>query len=138
MELEQKTSNSSLHRYRAGSILIWIGVLTWLPFIVLRIAGEKPSLFWFLPFHLLGVVGGGRLRAVARKELSNGVPERKTLRMIGHVLVYAGILVWAPYFYMKYALQQPVDVNIFLPFHLTGIFSGIGVLGLNYWITKKK
>ena len=58
MVTDEKISNAALTRYRLGNALIWLGVLTWLPFIVLRIAGEKPSLFWFLPFHLVGVVGG--------------------------------------------------------------------------------
>jgi len=68
MATNEKIYNPALMRYRLGNLLITLGVLTWLPFIVLRIAGETPSLFLFLPFHLLGVIGGSRLRAYARKE----------------------------------------------------------------------
>lgn len=62
MVVEGRTTNAALLRYRAGIALIWIGVLIWLPFILLRANGLKPLLFWFLPFHLIGVIGGSRLR----------------------------------------------------------------------------
>lgn len=137
MEIEEKISNVNLIRYRVGTALVWLGVLTWMPFIVLRIAGEKPSLFWFLPVHLLGVVGGSRLRSLARKEMGTLAPEKNPLRMIGHGLIYAGILVWLPYFYMKFAAYQPVEAMDFLPYHLTGILSGIVFLGLSYWFRKR-
>ena len=58
MVIEKKLFNTALARYRLGTLLLWLGILTWVPFIILRIVGEKPSLFWFLPFHLLGVIGG--------------------------------------------------------------------------------
>ena len=44
----------ALGRYHLGSALIWLGVTVWLPFIGLRLVGEKSSLFWYLPFHLPG------------------------------------------------------------------------------------
>lgn len=53
MVTDEKISNTALARYRLGSALIWLGVTVWLPFIGLRLVGEKPSLFWFLPFHLI-------------------------------------------------------------------------------------
>jgi polyferredoxin len=137
MVTETKINNAAMMRHRLGTVLIWLGVLTWLPFIVLRIVGEKPSLFWFLPVHLLGVVGGSRIRSLARKELGASAPKKNPLRVIGHVLIYAGILVWAPYFYLKLALQQPVEAMDFLPYHLTGILSGIVFLGLNYLSNKR-
>jgi hypothetical protein len=63
MVTDKKIYNSALTRYRFGNVLIWLGVLVWAPFIVLRIAGEQPSMSWYLPLHLLGVIGGSRLRA---------------------------------------------------------------------------
>jgi len=54
MVAEEKINSTALMHYRLGTVLIWLGVLTWLPFIVLRIAGERPSLLWYLPFHLFG------------------------------------------------------------------------------------
>src|SRR5687767_3084070 len=101
MVTEEKITNMALTRYRLGTALIWLGVLVWLPFIVLRIAGEKPTLFWYLPFHLLGVIGGSRLRSLASREMGILAPKKNMLRTIGHGLIYAGILVWTPYLYLK-------------------------------------
>ena len=64
-------------------------------------------------------------------------PKKNLLRIIGHGLIYTGILVWAPYFYLKLIAQQPVDVMNFLPYHLTGVLSGILFLGLSYLINRK-
>jgi len=75
MVIDEKIYNAAFPCYRPGTLLIWLGVLTWLPFITLRIAGEKPSLLWFLPFHLAGVIGGSRLRSVAHKDM--GAPPAK-------------------------------------------------------------
>ncbi|MFZ5857995.1 MAG: hypothetical protein ACOYZ6_14290 [Chloroflexota bacterium] len=136
MVTEEKISNAALMRYRLGNVLIWLGVLTWLPFIVLRIAGEKPSLFLYLPFHLAGVIGGSRLRAYARKEMRMAPPKKSRLRTVGHIMIFAGILVWAPYFYLK-AVQQPVEVMNFLPYHLTGVLGGVVVLVVNHYLSQR-
>lgn len=136
MVVGEKTTNAALMRYRAGLVLIWIGVLTWLPFILLRANGQKPSIFWFLPFHLIGVVGGSRLRAAARKTMGEEAPQRNVLRTIGHILIFLAISVWGVYFYLKLVVGQPVEVGDFLPYHLTGIFGGIGCLAVNYIITR--
>lgn len=138
MVTEEKINNTALMKYRLGNVLIWLGVLTWLPFIVLRTAGEKPSLFLYLPFHLLGVVGGSRLRAIARKELSIAPTKKNILQMIGHAMIGLGILAWAPYFYLKLVAQLPVEVMNFLPYHLTGVVGGVLVLLVNFLILKKK
>jgi hypothetical protein len=137
MVTEAEIYSAALARYRQGSVLIWLGALTWLPFIILRIAGEKPSLFWFLPFHLIGVIGGARLRSLARKEIGALAPKKNLLRVIGHGLIYAGILVWLPYFYLKVLVRASVDVMDFLPHHLTGVFGGIMLLGISYLIAQK-
>lgn len=139
MVAKERTTNSALLRYRVGLVLIWVGVLTWLPFILLRASGYKPSLFWFLPFHLVGVVGGSRLRKTARQELGADVPKRNAFRTIGHSLIFLGILVWGVYFYLKLVPGWPVEVGEFLPYHLTGIFSGIAFLlmGIYSGLCKK-
>ena len=138
MVTDEKIYNAALTRYRLGNALIWIGVLTWLPFIVLRIAGEKPSLFWYLPFHLAGVIGGSRLRAFARKEMGAPPPQKNRMQTIGHGLIFAGILVWAPYFYLKFVAQQPIDVMDYLPYHLAGVFGGITFLAISYFNLRKR
>ena len=137
MVTDEKIYNVALTRYRLGNVLILLGVLTWVPFIVLRIAGEKPSLLWYLLFHLLGVIGGSRLRAHARNEMGTFPPKMSRLRVIGHGLIYIGILVWAPYFYLKLTTQAAVDVMNFLPYHLTGVLGGITLLVINFLISRK-
>lgn len=137
MVTEERSMNTALLRYRAGIILIWVGVLTWLPFILLRASGHKPSLFWFLPFHLIGVVGGSRLRKLAREDLGTIAPQKNAFRSIGHALVFLGIMVWGVYFYLKLVAGQPVEVGDFLPYHLVGIFGGIGFLSLGYFVNQR-
>jgi hypothetical protein len=43
MTAEEKTHMTAPMQYRIGSVLIWIGVLIWLPFLLLRIIGQTPS-----------------------------------------------------------------------------------------------
>ena len=137
MVTEEKIYHAALLRYRLGNLLIWLGVLTWLPFIVLRIAGEKPAFFWYLPFHLIGVIGGARLRAFARKEMAVPPAKKRLSQTLGHGMIFCGVLVWVPYFYLKGITQQPVEVMNYLPYHLTGVLGGITLLALNYLISRK-
>jgi len=138
MVTDEKITNTALTRYRLGTALIWLGVMTWLPFIVLRIAGERPALFWYLPVHLLGVIGGSRLRSLASREMGVLAPKKNILRAIGHGLIYTGILVWVPYLYLKLIAQQPVDVMNYLPFHLTGVLGGVLCIALSYVFRRKQ
>ena len=130
------TFDAALMRYRLGIVLIWIGVLTWAPFIVMRANGIYPSIFWFLPFHLTGVIGGSRLRAAARREMGKEAPKKNAFRTIGHILIFLAIAVWGVYFYLKLVAGLPVEATDFMPYHLTGIFGGIGLLTVNYFVTK--
>ncbi len=46
----------------AGKVLIWIGVLAWIPYVVLKyLAGMHLSVVPFLAVHLLGVIPGSVL-----------------------------------------------------------------------------
>ena len=136
MVTQEKLSSNVVLRYRLGTVLVWLGVFTWAPFIFLRAIGEKPSLFLFLPFHLLGVVGGARLRSLARRELGMSPPARSVLHTLGHILILLGILVWAPYLYLKLVLGLPVEVMKYLPFHLTGVLGGVSLHLLSYVIAR--
>ena len=138
MVVEEKTTNWVLLRYRIGLVLIWVGVLAWLPFIVMRANGVYPSIFWFLPFHLTGVIGGSRLRKLARQEMGADAPKRNAFRTIGHGLIFLAISVWGVYFYLKLVSGLPVNVGDFLPYHLTSIFGGIAFLGIGYLVNWKK
>lgn len=137
MVAEERTANSALFRFRAGLVLIWVGVLTWLPFILMRASGYKPSLFWFLPFHLIGVIGGSRLRKAARQEMGADAPKKNAFHAIGYSLIFLGILVWGGYFYLKLVAGQPAEVGDFLPYHLSGIFGGIALIGIGYVIDRR-
>ena len=122
----------AIMRYRLASLLIWVGVLTWVPFILLRFSGKTPSIFWFLPFHLLGVVGGSHLKAAARRDLGDAAPKKTRMRTLGHILIFTGIMVWVIYFFLKLAVHIPVEVGQFLPFHLVAMLSGVLILFLNF------
>ena len=136
MVTEQKAASNVVLRYRLGTILVWMGVLTWAPFIFLRAVGEKPPFLLFLPFHLLGVIGGARLRAMARKELGLTPPNKNILHQTGHILILLGISVWAPYLYSKLVMGQTVEVMSYLPFHLTGVLGGVFLHVISYGIAR--
>jgi len=131
MVKEEKVFNGAVIRYRQGTALVWLGVFVWAPFILWRLGGEKPPFIWFLPFHLVGVIGGSRLRSLARKEMNFVDSKKNTLHKIGHGLIFLGILVWLPYFYLKLLARQPVEVMNFLPYHLVGVLGGVLVHVLN-------
>jgi accessory gene regulator protein AgrB len=116
-----------LHRF--GNILIWIGVLVWVPFFALRIAGESPALMAFLPFHLAGVFSGARLRTLAHRQLGISKVKRSGYKRVAHFLVIASILVWIPY-YAQRLLARPVELEPYLSIHLIGIFSGTGLMAI--------
>jgi hypothetical protein len=63
----------------------------------MRIIGESPILMMYLPFHLLGVIGGARMRTNADKQLGKPVEKRKGYKRIAHYLVIASLLVWILY-----------------------------------------
>ena len=135
---EERIIENFAFRYRLGTLLVWLGVLTWAPFIFLRAVGEKPAFLLFLPFHLLGVIGGARLRSTARRQLGLGLPKKQSLHTAGHILILLGISVWVPYLYTKMVLGQPVEVMNYLPFHLTGVLSGVFLHLLSYLIERQK
>ena len=138
MVTEEKLISTVVMRYRLGTILIWLGVLTWAPFIVLKLIGEKPPFLLFLLFHLLGVIGGARLRSIARKELGL-IPNKKNyLTLAGHLMIFLGVLVWAPYLYLKLIVGQSVEVMNYLPYHLSGVLGGVSLHILNYFIERRR
>lgn len=136
MVTQEKIISNVVLRYRLGLLLVWLGVFTWAPFIFLRAIGERPPFLLFLPFHLIGVIGGSRLRSTARKELGLAPPKRNLLHLTGHALILLGILVWAPYLYLKLVMAQPVEVMNLLPFHLTGVLGGVSLHILSYLIER--
>ena len=133
---EERIINNVMLRHRLGTILVWLGVFTWVPFIFLRAIGEKPTFLLFLPFHLVGVIGGSRLRAVARRELGLSPPKKKFLHTAGHIMILLGISVWVPYLYSKLIMGQAVEVMDYLPFHLMGVLGGVFLHLISYLIER--
>jgi hypothetical protein len=132
MVTEEKMINTVMLRYRLGTVLLWLGIFTWVPFIFLRAIGDQPPFLYFLPFHLVGVIGGSRLRSSARQALDLVPPRKRLLGLAGHALIITGILVWVPYLYSKLALGQAVEVMSYLPFHLAGVLGGVTLHVLSY------
>lgn len=118
---------TATHRRTWGTILIWLGVFAWAPFLILITSGQEVSIFPFLAAHLTGVLGGAWLRASAdRMEGLDRVQNRQGWRrkIASRILIYLGVLAWAPYFYLERVLGQDVDIFPFLAAHLTGVLSG--------------
>ena len=137
MVTEEKLISNVVMRYRLGTVLIWLGIFTWAPFIFLKTIGEKPSFLLFLPFHLLGVIGGARLRSIARKELGLLPGKKNSMSIVGHLMIFLGILVWVPYLYLKLVMGQSVEVMNYLPYHLIGVLGGVSLHILNYFIERR-
>ncbi len=118
------------NRRTVGTILIWLGVLVWLPFLVSITSGQNLAIFPFLAAHLAGVLGGWWLRASAdRMEgIDRGKDTRGRRRKIAsRILIYLGVLAWAPYFYLTRALGQETSIAPFLAAHLTGVLGGLAL-----------
>jgi hypothetical protein len=111
---------------RLSTILIVLGISAWIPFFVLLALGRNGSIFPFLIAHLAGVLGGAWIRVQADK--AEGVADNqhgRKRKIISSILIYLGVLAWAPYFYLKFVVGGPVEIAPFLTAHLTGVLSGI-------------
>ena len=118
---------TSTKKRALGNVLIWIGVLAWVPFFILIGNGGQVSVFPFLGAHLAGVLGGGWLRNTAdRLEGLDKIESQRGRRrkLISKIMIYLGVLAWAPYFYFERVLGQDLDIGPFLAVHLTGILGG--------------
>jgi hypothetical protein len=137
METNTNLPTNASKYFRWGTLLIWVGVLIWTPFIILQIAGKHPSFLLFLPFHLVGVIGGARLRSFARKKLGIPPTKRNPLQIAGSVLIALGIFTWAPYYYLMTFTQTSVKLMNFLPFHLVGVLGGVLLLTIHHLSNRK-
>jgi hypothetical protein len=110
--------------------LIWLGVLVWIPFLALITSNQTVSIFPFLAAHLTGVLGGWRLRASA--DQMEGIDRSADTRgrrrkLASRILIYLGVLAWAPYFYLTRVLGEDTNIAPYLATHLTGVLSGVGL-----------
>ncbi|HLO17205.1 MAG TPA: hypothetical protein VK206_20395 [Anaerolineales bacterium] len=60
------------------------------------------------------------------------------VRIAGHSLIILGILVWAPYLYLKLVMGQAVEVMNYLPYHLTGVLGGVSLHVFSYLLERDK
>lgn len=109
-----------------GTVLIYLGVAAWFPYFYLVGVDREVSVLPFLAAHLVGVFSGAwlRSRSVAAREPK---PADHKLRWTSRVLIYLGVLAWAPYFYLTRVLGVDAEIAPFLAAHLTGVLSGIGL-----------
>ncbi len=125
----EKTKNTQtrfgLDRGIWGTTLIVLGVAAWLPFFYLLSIGREVSIFPFLAAHLVGVLSGSWLRSRGVSNQRND--EDRGLRLTSSVLIYLGVLAWAPYFYLTRVADLDMAITPFLATHLTGVLSGIGL-----------
>ncbi|MBI4771965.1 MAG: hypothetical protein HY784_16515 [Chloroflexi bacterium] len=118
---------TSSTRRTLGNLSIWIGVLAWVPFLSLVAGGQRVSILPFLAVHLAGVLGGAWLRNSADRMdgLDNmGHPHGRRRKLISRIMIYLGVLAWAPFFYIERVLGQDLAVGPFLVAHLAGILGG--------------
>ncbi len=55
-----------MQRKTLGRILIWLGVVAWIPYFLLQWFAEvEPPMWPFLTGHLVGVLGGGAIKGSA-------------------------------------------------------------------------
>lgn len=109
---------------KIGIVLIWMGVLAWVPYIYLISNGKESSIWPYLIVHLAGSFGGGKLQGRTEQDkLLVGTRRRK----ISKVLIYIGVIAWLPYIYLDNIVGIDVDITPYLTAHLLGIFSGIFV-----------
>ena len=115
-----------LNPQKMGTILIWLGVAAWLPFLYLLAAGQNPSIYPYLIVHLIGIIGGTRLKALAKKDKT---PQKRHKRqVIGKIMILLGVLAWIPYLYQKDVLAQTIEIRPYLTVHLLGVLGGIALL----------
>lgn len=121
-----------ISREQIGRTLVWLGVLTWAPYILLTIAGRSLPILPFLTVHLAGVIGGTKLR---RSNISGSSEQARSItplqQRISNALLLIGSIIWGVYFLMKSSLGEQVEIMPFLIIHLSGIFGGI-LLRLNF------
>jgi uncharacterized membrane protein YjjB (DUF3815 family) len=128
------------NRRMIGTILIWAGVLAWVPFLAAVSSGQSVSIFPFLAAHLTGVLGGWWLRRSADR--IEGIDRAGDLhgqrrKSASRILIYLGILAWAPYLYLDRLLGQDPEVGPFLAVHLTGVLSGVALRLSVEWTRRR-
>ena len=105
-----------------GTISIWIGLLAWVAYLYLISIGNMVSIWPFLFVHLVGSMGGVKLRGpLPEEQLAIGPRRRK----ISKVMIYLGVMVWLPYLYLDKVTGLAVSITPYLTAHLIGVIGGM-------------
>lgn len=117
-----------MDKRKVGSILIWLGILSWVPYIILLSLNRDVSVLPFLAAHLTGVLGGNKIRSNTEKQAEDNLSEPlKRRKKLSTILIYLGVAVWLPYIYLSSILQIETEIAPFLALHLTGVLGGAGL-----------
>lgn len=119
MTLERKAKISNL--------LIWIGVLAWVPYLILRLMRKDFSVLPFLITHIICIIGGIVFRRQASAGASPPTQQTKRLKTISTVLLVLGVSVWGVYFSVQWLGVEISSITPFLAAHLTGVLSGAAI-----------
>lgn len=105
-----------------GTLLIWVGVLAWTPYIYLVTNGHEASIWPYLTVHLLGSFIGGKLRGPLPENVAKAGGRRL---VISRAMIYLGVMAWLPYIYLDSVVGASVSITPFLTVHLIGVLGGI-------------
>ena len=125
-----------ISRYRLGKTLTWLGILAWVPFILLTIGRYSPPILPFLVVHLIGILGGAWIkRSDPQAVKGNSLAGKSLPRRVGGIMILIGVAVWVPYFIFKNFTAVDVSVAPFLVLHLGAVVPGLLLrLGLLDWV----
>jgi hypothetical protein len=125
-----------MSRYALGKTLTWLGILVWVPFILLTIGKYSPPILPFLVVHLIGILGGAWIkRTNSPVENANSLAGKSPARRIGSILILLGVAVRVIYFTIKNFTAMEVSLAPFLILQLSAVVPGLMLrLGLFDWV----
>ena len=106
-----------------GRALIWIGVLAWVPYILLTIGNVSPPILPFLSIHLLGILGGSWIK----RSSPTGSEASAGWKKLGTLLTLVGIGVWIPYVALTEFTTLSPSLVPFLGIHLVAVVPGLAI-----------
>lgn len=120
------------NQQKLAYVLIGLGVAAWVPYFVRLIMGEVVSVLPFLGLHLAGVLSGAWLRGRARQAMALSQPVSRRV-LLGRIMIYLGVLAWAPYFGLTRGSGIEVSMAPFLTAHLIGVLGGGAIVVSGYF-----
>lgn len=113
-------------KHTFGKALTLLGVLAWVPLLLLTFGGYSPSILPFLAVHLIGILGGVWFK---RTEQGGGasisLTGKSLSRKLGSYLVLIGAAVWIPFIAINNLTVAEVSLAPFVTLHLSAVVPGI-------------